>query len=165
MPFSLLRSRHRPSGEGAARSPPGSDRGHDFSDAKHEYVENKGGNDSAVSYQDAGGAPVEVDSPLGYSVGSVTIVFLNLSKMIGTGIFSTRKCNVFPSIGLVADRDVKASSVYSGTGSVGLNMIYWFLGFLMSAAGFSVYLEYAACFPNRSGSEAVSLEQAYPRPR
>ena len=35
----------------------------------------------------------------------------------------------------------------------------------MSAAGFSVYLEYAACFPNRSGSEAVYLEQAYPRPR
>jgi amino acid transporter len=28
-----------------------------------------------------------------------------------------------------------------------------------------VYLEYAANFPNRSGSEAVYLEQAYPRPR
>ncbi len=28
-----------------------------------------------------------------------------------------------------------------------------------------MYLEYAANFPNRSGSEAVYLEQAYPRPR
>lgn len=44
-------------------------------------------------------------------------------------------------------------------------MIYWFIGLCVSAAGFSVYLEYAACFPNRSGSEAVYLEQAYPRPR
>jgi amino acid transporter len=30
---------------------------------------------------------------------------------------------------------------------------------------FSVYLEFAAYFPNRSGSEAVYLEQAYPKPR
>jgi hypothetical protein len=28
---------------------------------------------------------------LGYSVGAITIIFLNLSKMIGTGIYSTRK--------------------------------------------------------------------------
>ena len=100
MPFSLLRSR-RPN-ENTARSPSGS--GHnEFSDDKYEYVENKGGNNSAVSYQDAGGAPVEVDSPLGYSVGAVTIVFLNLSKMIGTGIFSTRESNAIPSALFVAD--------------------------------------------------------------
>jgi amino acid transporter len=52
-----------------------------------------------------------------------------------------------------------------GTGSVGLAMIYWFIGFLMSAAMLSIYLEYASYFPNRSGSEVVYLEQAYPRPR
>lgn len=74
-------------------------------------------------------------------------VFLNLSKMIGTGIFST------------------PSAVLSGTGSVGTAMIYWFIGFLMSASGLSVYLEYASYFPHRSGSEAVYLEQAFPRPR
>lgn len=44
-------------------------------------------------------------------------------------------------------------------------MIFWALGFLTSAANLSVYLEYAAYFPNRSGSEVVYLEQAYPRPR
>lgn len=35
----------------------------------------------------------------------------------------------------------------------------------MSAAMLSIYLEYASYFPNRSGSEVVYLEQAYPRPR
>ncbi|KAF3047948.1 hypothetical protein E8E11_008899 [Didymella keratinophila] len=49
----------------------------------------KGGNTSEIAYQEASGAPVESDSPLGYSVGAVTIIFLNLSKMIGTGIYST----------------------------------------------------------------------------
>lgn len=35
----------------------------------------------------------------------------------------------------------------------------------MAAAGLAVYLELAAYFPNRSGSETVYLEQAYPRPK
>jgi amino acid permease len=44
-------------------------------------------------------------------------------------------------------------------------MIYWALGFLTSIASLSVYLEFASYYPNRSGSEVVYLEQAYPRPR
>jgi hypothetical protein len=55
-----------------------------------KYVQEIGGNTSKATYQEASGAPVEVNSPLGYSVGWVTVVFLNLSKMIGTGVFSTR---------------------------------------------------------------------------
>lgn len=35
----------------------------------------------------------------------------------------------------------------------------------MAIAGFGTYLELASYFPNRSGSEVVYLEQAYPRPR
>jgi hypothetical protein len=35
----------------------------------------------------------------------------------------------------------------------------------MAISGFAVYLELASYFPNRSGSEAVYLEQAYPRPK
>lgn len=54
------------------------------------YVGEAGGNDAPSTYQDASGAPVETSSPLGYSVGPVTILFLNISMMIGTGIFSTR---------------------------------------------------------------------------
>jgi hypothetical protein len=50
----------------------------------------KGGNGSEATYQEAVGAPVERNSPLGYHVGWVTIIFLNVNQMIGTGIFSTR---------------------------------------------------------------------------
>jgi hypothetical protein len=55
-----------------------------------QYTTEVGGNTSRATYQEASGAPVEVNSPLGYSVGPVTVIFLNLSKMIGTGVFSTR---------------------------------------------------------------------------
>lgn len=34
----------------------------------------------------------------------------------------------------------------------------------MALSSMGVYLEYAAYFPNRSGSEVAYLEQAYPRP-
>jgi amino acid permease len=44
-------------------------------------------------------------------------------------------------------------------------MIYWAIGFFTSISSLSVYLEFASYFPNRSGSEVVYLEQAYPRPR
>ena len=62
----------------------------ELSDGSLRYVIDKGGND-APPYQEATGAPVERESPLGYAVGPVTIIFLNISKMIGTGVYSTRK--------------------------------------------------------------------------
>jgi hypothetical protein len=63
----------------------------EVTDGSLKYTLEKGGNDSKPSYQEASGAPVESVSPLGYSVGPVTIIFLNVSKMIGTGVYSTRK--------------------------------------------------------------------------
>ncbi|KAH7093269.1 amino acid permease-domain-containing protein [Paraphoma chrysanthemicola] len=119
----------------------------EISDGDLKYVGEQGGNVDIVAYQEASGAPVEIVSPLGYSVGPVTILFLNLSKIIGTGIFST------------------PASILKGTGSVGLSLIFWTLGFFTSASSLSVYLEYAAYFPSRSGSEVAYLEQAYPRPK
>ncbi|CAK7234978.1 hypothetical protein SCUCBS95973_009114 [Sporothrix curviconia] len=119
----------------------------EITDGNLTYIHEKGGNNSLPSYQEATGAPVEQHSPLGYSVGPVTIIFLNVSMMIGTGVFST------------------PSSILSGTGSVGLSMIFWTIGFFMSLSSLVVYLEFAAYFPNRSGAETVYLEQAYPRPR
>jgi hypothetical protein len=59
-------------------------------DGKLQYVRAVGGN-GASGYQEAVGAPVEVKSPLGYSVNWVAVIFLNVNMMIGTGIFSTRK--------------------------------------------------------------------------
>ncbi|KAL2822776.1 amino acid permease-domain-containing protein [Aspergillus cavernicola] len=96
---------------------------------------------------DASGAPVEHKSPLGYSVGPVTITLLNITMMIGAGIYST------------------PSSILSGTGSVGVSFVYWTLGYLLCLTSGAVYLEFTAYFPSRSGSEVVFLEQAYPRPR
>ncbi|KAH6974456.1 amino acid permease-domain-containing protein [Ilyonectria sp. MPI-CAGE-AT-0026] len=111
------------------------------------YTRVQGGNGSKPSYQEAVGAPVEAKSPLGYHVNWITVIFLNINMMIGTGIFST------------------PASILNRAGSVGLALFIWVIGFLMAAAGFSVYLELASYFPNRSGSEVVYLEQAYPRPK
>lgn len=55
------------------------------------YTVAKAQNGSGLTYQEAVGAPVESKSPLGYHVGWVTVIFLNVNQMIGTGIFSTRK--------------------------------------------------------------------------
>jgi len=63
----------------------------EVTDGSLKYTLEKGGNDSPESYQEASGAPVERQSPLGYDVGAVTIIFLNVSKMIGTGVYSTRE--------------------------------------------------------------------------
>jgi hypothetical protein len=135
----------------------------EIADGDIKYVIEKAGNDSEVSYQEASGAPVEVVSPLGYSVGSFTIILLNISKMVGTGIYSTRKSIVR----YVAPNSPShlAAAILTGTGSPGLSLIFWAIGFFTSISSLSVYLEYAAYFPNRSGSEVVYLEQAFPRPR
>ncbi|KAI3329411.1 high-affinity methionine permease [Xylariaceae sp. AK1471] len=111
------------------------------------YITAKAHNGSGLTYQEAVGAPVESKSPLGYHVGWVTVIFLNVNQMIGTGIFST------------------PGTILKRTGSIGLALIYWVIGIFLAIAGFAVYLELASYFPNRSGSEVVYLEQAYPRPR
>lgn len=54
------------------------------------YTVVKANNGSGATYQEAVGAPVESNSPLGYHVGWFTVIFLNVNQMIGTGIFSTR---------------------------------------------------------------------------
>ncbi|KAL3433365.1 high affinity methionine permease [Aspergillus tetrazonus] len=111
-----------------------------------QYISERGGNDAPPTYQDASGAPVEDNSPLGYSVGPVTITLLNITMMIGAGIYSTPQ------------------SILSGTGSVGVSLVYWTLGYLLCLASGAVFLEFTAYFPSRSGSEVAYLEQAYPRP-
>ncbi|TGO13437.1 hypothetical protein BTUL_0069g00030 [Botrytis tulipae] len=112
-----------------------------------EFVHEYGNNGSKPSYQEASGAPVENESPLGLQVTWFTTIFLNIGQMIGTGVFST------------------PASILSAVGSVGLALIYWTLGLLISGCQFSIYTELASFFPNRSGAEVVYLEQAYPRPR
>lgn len=111
-----------------------------------DYVEEKGGN-GGLSYQIATGAPVEAFNPLGYNVGFWTALMMNVGQTIGTGIFST------------------PSNILNGTGSVGMALIYWVIGLIVTLAGVSVYLELASFFPSRSGAEVVYLEQAFHRPK
>ncbi|KAG7000034.1 High-affinity methionine permease [Fusarium oxysporum f. sp. conglutinans] len=135
-------------------------------DGNLAFTRVQGGNDAKPSYQEAIGAPVETNSPLGYHVGWLTIIFLNVNQMIGTGIFSTR---VYQRPVCVTGNQhtdcALAGSILNSTGSIGLALIYWFIGFIMAIAGFCVYLEFASYFPSRSGAEVVYLEQAYPRPK
>ncbi|CAO1626694.1 unnamed protein product [Parajaminaea phylloscopi] len=94
------------------------------------------------------GAPEEGEvSPLGQQVGPWSVVALNLSGMIGTGIFST------------------PGSISKELGSVGASLCMWVVGAILSFAGLAVYNEYASYFPTRGGGEVVYLEKAYPRPR
>ncbi|KAF5527199.1 High-affinity methionine permease [Colletotrichum aenigma] len=114
-----------------------------ISNGSVQYIGEKGGNDAHPTYQDASGAPVENNSPLGYSVGPVTITLLNITMMIGAGIYST------------------PASILAGTGSVGVSFVYWTLAM---HGIWSRLPRVTAYFPSRSGSEVVFLEQAYPRP-
>jgi hypothetical protein len=56
-----------------------------------KYTAAEGGNSSRVTYQNAAGAPVETNSPLGYSVNFWVSLTLNINQMVGSGIFSTRE--------------------------------------------------------------------------
>lgn len=125
-----------------------------------KYTGDHGENTSEVAFQECSGAPVETHSPLGYSVGPVTIIFLNTSSMIGTGIFST--C-MSPTKHCSKTLTVTASAILAGTsGSPALALLLWTLGYIFSLSTLTVYLEYASYFPSRSGGEVVYLEQAYP---
>ena len=100
-----------------AQAPPSeeaSDLDGEVSDGSLKYTREKGGNDSKPSYQEATGAPVETLSPLGYSVGPITIIFLNISKMIGTGVYSTRQ------------KHPKFPNTYSVTGLLTLGQLLLF---------------------------------------
>ncbi|KAF1846367.1 high-affinity methionine permease [Cucurbitaria berberidis CBS 394.84] len=103
--------------------------------------------DGVEVFQDGNGAPVEQVSPLGYHVGYAGILFLNVSQMVGTGVFST------------------PGGILRALDSVGLSILYWIFGFIIAAAALAIYLEYASLFPNRSGGQVAYLEQAYPKPR
>ncbi|KAJ7207435.1 high affinity methionine permease [Mycena pura] len=94
-----------------------------------------------------GGAPTETVSALGRHVGWLSVVFLNINNMIGTGVFST------------------PGSLLKGLGSPGLVLVFWLIGIVISYAGLALSLELASMFPKRAGAEVVYLEQAYKRPK
>ncbi|KAG5358983.1 High-affinity methionine permease [Yarrowia sp. E02] len=93
------------------------------------------------------GAPEEEESPLGQHVGKFTVVALNFSQMIGTGIFVT------------------PGSILKGVGSIGASLMLWLLGIIISFSGFAVYTEFASMYPKRAGADVAYLEKAFPKPK
>ncbi|KAI1446023.1 amino acid transporter [Annulohypoxylon stygium] len=79
-------------------------------------------------------------------IGVTGAVFLILNKMIGTGIFST------------------PSAIFASTGSVGISIILWIVGGILTFCGLSVFLEFGLAIP-LSGGEKNYLERVYRHPR
>ncbi|KAJ5809608.1 methionine permease [Penicillium pulvis] len=71
---------------------------------------------------------------------------LVVSRVIGSGIFAT------------------PGSIVKSAGSVGLTLLVWLVGTILSACGLSVSMEYGCMLP-RSGGDKVYLEYAYRRPK
>ncbi|KAI1322593.1 amino acid/polyamine transporter I [Xylariaceae sp. FL0255] len=79
-------------------------------------------------------------------IGVTGAAFLILNKMIGTGVFST------------------PSSIFQATGSVGISLILWVVGGILTFCGLSIFLEFGLAIP-RSGGEKNYLERVYRKPR
>lgn len=71
---------------------------------------------------------------------------LVISRVIGSGIFAT------------------PGAIVKSAGSVGLSLLLWIVGTILSACGLAVSLEYGCMLP-RSGGDKVYLEFTYRRPR
>lgn len=147
-----------------------------YDNSKPEYIVQDGvayvgekGENGGVTYQNAAdGVPVESTNLLRYTTGFWGSVFLSLSRVVGTGIFSTRECGASGTdlhLHCTKTHTATAANILKGTGSVGLALFFWVIGYVISMSGLSVYLELASYFPGRSGADVVYLEQAYPRPR
>ncbi|KAL8281039.1 hypothetical protein RQP46_006718 [Phenoliferia psychrophenolica] len=117
------------------------------SDSKADYE--KGDSDVIVTegVENPGGAPTEARHVLGQQTGWVSVIFLNINQIIGTGVFAT------------------GGTLLKSLGSPGLVLVFWLIGMVIAFAGLSVYMELSSQFPNRAGAEVVYLEQAYKRPK
>ncbi|KAF9889368.1 hypothetical protein FE257_007478 [Aspergillus nanangensis] len=85
-------------------------------------------------------------SPSGKTLTWASSFILVVSRVIGSGIFAT------------------PGSIAKSAGSVGLTIVIWVVGTILSACGLTVSLEYGCMLP-RSGGEKVYLEYTYPHPR
>jgi amino acid transporter len=79
-------------------------------------------------------------------IGTISAVNLIIGKTIGVGVYSV------------------PSSIFVGVGSVGMSVLMWVLGAMISFCGLAVYLDLGTAIP-RSGGERVYLERIFRRPR
>ncbi|KAI1204183.1 amino acid transporter [Annulohypoxylon truncatum] len=73
-------------------------------------------------------------------IGVTGAVFLILNKMIGTGIFST------------------PSAIFASTGSVGISIILWIVGGILTFCGLSVFLEFVYRHPRYLASCVLAAQ-------
>ncbi|RDW92558.1 amino acid transporter-like protein [Coleophoma crateriformis] len=85
-----------------------------------------------------------VKNPSG-KLGTFSAINIILGKTVGVGIYSI------------------PASVYVSVGSVGMALLVWVLGALLSFCGLAVYLDLGTAMP-RSGGERVYLERIFKRP-
>lgn len=79
-------------------------------------------------------------------LGLVSCIFLICNRMLGTGVFAT------------------SSEIYTLCGSVGLSLIIWAVGGIISLAGMYVYMEFGTAIP-KNGGEKNYLEFIFKKPR
>ncbi|KAF8518435.1 high affinity methionine permease [Hysterangium stoloniferum] len=79
-------------------------------------------------------------------LGVMSIVSLIVNRMIGTGIYAT------------------PSTILRASGSVGLSLVSWVVGAIITAVGMAVYVEFGTGIP-RSGGEKNYLEYIFKKPK
>ncbi|KAK6384967.1 hypothetical protein LTS17_002530 [Exophiala oligosperma] len=82
----------------------------------------------------------------GHYLTTFSAINLILGKTVGVGVYSV------------------PSSIFSQVGSVGMTLLVWVAGAIISFCGLSVYLDLGTALP-RSGGERVYLERIFSRPR
>ncbi|CAK7237798.1 hypothetical protein SEUCBS140593_010132 [Sporothrix eucalyptigena] len=79
-------------------------------------------------------------------LGVISAINIIVGKTIGVGAYSV------------------PSAIFEGVGSVGMALLVWVVGSLISFCGLAVYLDLGTAIP-RSGGERVYLERIFRRPR
>jgi amino acid transporter len=81
----------------------------------------------------------------GTKLGTLSAINIIIGKTVGVGVYSV------------------PSSIFAGVGSVGMSIMMWILGALISFCGLAVYLDLGTAIP-RSGGERVYLERIFRNP-
>ncbi|CCH58623.1 hypothetical protein TBLA_0A08340 [Henningerozyma blattae CBS 6284] len=79
-------------------------------------------------------------------LGLVSCILLICNRMLGTGVFAV------------------SSQIYTLCGSVGLSLIMWAVGAIISLAGLYVFMEFGTAIP-RNGGEKNYLEMIFKKPK
>jgi amino acid transporter len=119
------------------------------SSSEHSPVRDGGKDDgrhTAVTGTDSDVGRLEVAAENKRQIGVLGASMLIFNRMIGTGVFAT------------------PASILALSGSVGLALFMWVIGFVIAAAGCAVYLEFGVGLP-KNGGEKNYLEFVYRKPR